>query len=114
MKEDKSLCISQRWRFWRKRTTFRSFSIRQAEASEPARSVPGLVDAGHKAKDEEVTNIKRQLQQAAAAPPDVEAKHVDHPPYVCGICEKTFKARNGFRQHFVKYHNDQLFQIQYW
>jgi len=43
----------------------------------------------------------------------VEAKHVDHPPYVCGICEKTFKARNGFRQHFVKYHNDQLFRIQY-
>ncbi|XP_023319847.1 protein tramtrack, beta isoform isoform X11 [Eurytemora carolleeae] len=45
----------------------------------------------------------------------VEAKHVDHPPYICGICGKNFKARNGYRQHFVKYHKLSLefFSIQY-
>lgn len=41
----------------------------------------------------------------------VEAKHVEHPPYVCGICDKQFKARNGFRQHFVKSHNNDIFSL---
>ena len=36
----------------------------------------------------------------------VEAKHVDHPAYICDLCDSVCKNRSSLRAHRNKYHKN--------
>ena len=62
-----------------------------------------LLANGHQKADK--CKVCGKEGKANAIKDHIEANHLDGIVIPCNLCDKTFRSRNGFRQHKRQYHN---------